>query len=139
MPRFFFHFTSGDEVSRDEIGTVFPSLEAAYLDGCRSALEMSFDKLRLRDDPTNDSVEITDGSGRPLLNIPFSEVLRPQKQAGVQANRRATDSIIQACESQRLRSNTLRSELHAEFEKTQSAFHSIHATLASLKGGRWPD
>src|ERR1700757_2566168 len=111
MPRFFFHFTSQDAVSRDEVGTVFPSLEAAYLDVCQSALEMSIDKLRVRDDPANDSVEITDESGRLLMDIPFSEVLRPHQKAGVQANRRATDGIIQACERQLQRNNTLRSEL----------------------------
>jgi hypothetical protein len=137
MPRFFFHFTSQGDVSRDEVGTVFPSLEAAYLDGCQSALEMSIDKLRVRDDPTNDSVDIADESGRLLMNIPFSEVLRPQQKPGM--NHRATDGIIQACERQVLRSNMLRSELQAEFEKAQSAFYSIHAKLAILKGGRWPD
>ena len=139
MPRFFFHFTSQGDVSRDEVGTVFPSLEDAYLDGCQSALEMSIDKLRARDDPTNDSVEIADESGRLLMNIPFSEVLRPQQKAGIQANRGATDGVIQACERQMLRSITLRSELQAEFEKTRSALDSIHAKLAILKGGRWPD
>jgi hypothetical protein len=130
MPRFFFHFTSQNDVSRDEVGTVFPSLEAAYLDSCQSALEMSIDKLRAREDPMNDSVEIADESGRLLMNIPFSEVLRPQQKAGLRANRRVTDDIIRACERQILRSNTLRSELQAEFEKARSAFHSIRAKLA---------
>ncbi len=80
MPRFFFHFTSQNDVSRDEVGTVFPSLEAAYLDSCQSALEMSIDKLRAREDPINDSVEIADESGRRLMNIPFAEVLRPSQK-----------------------------------------------------------
>jgi Domain of unknown function (DUF6894) len=137
MPRFFFHFTSQGDVSRDEVGTEFPSLEAAYLDSCQSALEMSIDKLRVRDDPTNDSVEIADESGRLLMNIPFSEVLRPQQKPGV--NHRATAGIIQACERQVLRSAMLRSELQTEFEKTQSALHSIHGKLTILKGSRWPD
>src|ERR1700758_400689 len=110
MPRFFFHFTSQNDVSRDEVGTVFPSLEAAYLDSCQSALEMSIDKLRAREDPINDSVEIADESGRHLMNIPFSEVLRPSQKTGLRANRRATDDIIEACERQIVRSNTLRSE-----------------------------
>lgn len=138
MPRFFFHFTSQDDVSRDEVGTVFPSLEAAYLDGCQSVLEMSIDKLRARDDPTNDSVEITDEVGRVLLNIPFSEVLRPRQKLGIQANRRATDGVIQACERQILRSHALRSELRAEYEKTQSMFQSIRTKLEILKAGHWP-
>jgi hypothetical protein len=138
MPRFFFHFRSQDDVSRDEVGTVFPSLEAAYLDGCQSALEMSIDKLRARDDPTNDSVEITDESGRRLMNIPFSEVLRPRQKPGIQANRGATEGAIQACERQIRRTHTLRSELLAEYEKTQSTFRSIRTKLDVLKTVRWP-
>src|ERR1700751_2845908 len=98
MPRFFFHFTSQGDVSRDEVGTEFPSLEAAYLDSCQSALEMSIDKLRVRDDPTNDSVEIADESGRLLMTIPFSEVIRPRQKRRIQTNRGATDGAIQACE-----------------------------------------
>jgi len=48
MPRFFFDFTSGGTIDADDVGTEFPSLEEAYLDACRSALEMSFEKLRMR-------------------------------------------------------------------------------------------
>lgn len=132
MPRFFFHFTSQDDVIRDEIGTVFPSLEAAYLDGCQSALEMSIDKLRIRDDPTNDSVEITDESGRVLLSIPFLEVLRPRQKVGLQVNRRATNGAIEACLHQMRRHHTLRSELQAEYEKTRSTFQSIRTKLEIL-------
>ncbi len=138
MPRFFFHFMSQDDVSRDDIGTEFPSLEAAYLDGCQSALEMSIDKLRARDDPTNDSVEITDESGHLLMNIPFQEVLRPRQKFGIQTNRRASDGIIQACQRQMQRSHTLRSELRAEYEKTQSTFQSILTKLQTLKAKQWP-
>jgi hypothetical protein len=138
MPRFFFHFMSQDDVSVDEVGTVFPSLEAAYLDGCQSALEISIDKLRARDDPTNDSVEIADESGRVLMNIPFSEVLRPRQKASIQTHRHATDDALQTCERQMLRNRKLRSELLAEYEKTQSTFESIRAKLEILKAGHWP-
>ena len=39
MPLFFFDFTSHGAIEKDDIGTEFPSLEEAYLDACRSALE----------------------------------------------------------------------------------------------------
>lgn len=136
MPRFFFHFTSQGDVSRDEIGTVFSSLEAAYLDGCRSVLEMSIDKIRTRDDPTNDSVEITDESGRVLMNIPFLEIVRPRQKVAMEANRLATDHILQACQHQMQRSHMLRSELQAEYEKTHSTFQSIWMKLEIL-GRHW--
>jgi len=139
MPRFFFHFISRDDAGRDDVGTVFPSLEAAYLDAYDAALGISLEKLRARDDPANDGVEITDEDGRMLMYIPFSEVLRPRQKVSIQAKRRTRDQAIEACQRQMLRSHTLRSELRAEFDKTQSAFDSIHAKLAILKGGHWPD
>jgi hypothetical protein len=133
MPRFFFHFTSQNCVSRDDVGTVFPSLEAAYLDGCRSALEISIDKLRARDDPTDDEVEITDESGRMLLLIPFSEVLRPRQKMDIQASRQTMNRAIEDCRRQMTRSQALRSELRAEFEKIQSSFQSIRTKLTILE------
>jgi hypothetical protein len=139
MPRFFFHFISRDEVGRDDVGTVFPSIEAAYLDAYEAVLGISFDKLRARDDPTNDVVEITDEGGCMLMQIPFSEVLIPRQKASIQTHHRATDDAIQTCQRQMLRNHTLRSELLAEFKKTQSAFLAIQAKLAILKGGHWPD
>jgi len=139
MPRFFFHFTSHDEVGRDEIGTVFPSLEAAYLDAYEAVLGISFEKLRAQDDPTNDGVEIADEGGRILIHIPFSEILRPRRKVDIQANGHATNRAIQACQRQMLRSRTMWSELQTEFAKSQYAFRSIQAKLAILETGQWPD
>jgi hypothetical protein len=139
MPRFFFHFISQDHVSRDEVGVVFSSLEAAYLDTCRAALEISTEKLRARDDPTDDEIEIADEDGLMLMHVPFSEVLRPRQKANIRANRHTTNRAIEACERQMSRSHTLRSELRTEFEKALSIFKSIQAKLAILKAGHWPD
>jgi|SRR4051812_27181041 hypothetical protein len=138
MPRFFFHFISQNQVTTDDVGLIFPSLEAAYLDSCDAALEISIERLRARDDPTNDGIEIADEDGRTLMHIPFTEVLRPGKKSNIQA-KYTTSQAIQACRRQMLRSDTLRSELQAEFEKTRSAFQSIQAKLAILKAGRWPN
>lgn len=76
MPRFFFDFSSGGTVVADDVGTEFPSLEEAYLDACQSALEISFEKLRIRRDPNLDLVEILDARRQPLMQVPFSDVLR---------------------------------------------------------------
>jgi|SRR6185437_1166684 len=139
MPRFFFHFISQDRVTTDDVGLVFPSLEEAYLDSCNAALEISMERLRARDDPTNDGIEIADEDGRMLMHIPFSEVLRPGQKSNIQANYLTTNRAIQACRRQILRNDTLRSELRAEFEKSRCIFQSIQAKLAILKTGRWPD
>jgi hypothetical protein len=137
MPRFFFHFT--DQDGRDDIGTVFPSLEAAYLDAYKAVAEISFEKFRAHDDPTNDGVEISDEGGRILMHIPFSEILRPRRKVNIQANGHATNRATQACQRQMLRSHTLWSELQTEFAKSQYAFRSIQAKLAILETGQWPD
>jgi len=139
MPHFFFHFISQDQVTTDDVGLVFPSLEAAYLDSCNAALEISMERLRARDDPIDDGIEIADEDGRTLMHIPFSEVLRPRQKIRHRANCHTTSRAIQACRRQMLRSDKLRSELRAEFEKTRSTFQSIQAKLAILKAGRWPD
>lgn len=133
MPLFFFHFTSQNCLSRDDIGTAFPSLEAAYLDACRSVLEISTDKLRARDDPFNDELEIADEDGRTLMHIPFSEVLRPRPKADVRGRRHATNLAIEGCRRQMLRSQRLRSELRAEFEKIRSTCQSIREKLELSK------
>jgi hypothetical protein len=139
MPRFFFHFTSQDQIGRDDTGTVFPSLEAAYLDAYKAVAEISFEKFRARDDPTNDGVEIADEGGRTLMHIPFSEILRPRQKVSARASRHTTNRAIQACQRQILRSRTLWSELQTEFAKSQYAFRSIQAKLAILETGQWPD
>jgi hypothetical protein len=139
MPRFFFHFISHDHLSRDEVGTVFSSLEAAYLDTWNAALEMAMESLRAQDDPTNDGFEITDEDGRMLMHVPFSEVLRPRQKVPLQANRPTTSRAIEACQQQRLRGQTLQSELRTEFEKVVSTCQSIQAKLAILKAGHRPE
>jgi hypothetical protein len=139
MPRFFFHFTSPDQAGRDDVGIVFPSLEAAYLDAYKAVAEISFEKFRAHDDPTNDGVEIADEDGRTLMHIPFSEILRPHQQVSARASRHATDCAVQACQRQTLRSRTLWAELQTEFAKTQDTFRSIQSKLANLNTGRWQD
>ena len=41
MPKFFFNYTARQDVSVDDTGTEFPSLEAAYLDTCTASCAAS--------------------------------------------------------------------------------------------------
>ena len=75
--RFFFALSGGGDPSPDEIGAEFDSLDSAYLEGCRAALEISFDMLRDRIDPSAMKFEISDDQGTLLIDLPFEEVLRP--------------------------------------------------------------
>lgn len=75
--RFFFAIEGGVEPSPDEFGSEFDSLEAAYIEGCRAALEISMEMLRDRLDPNSLRFEISGADGRILVELPFAEVLRP--------------------------------------------------------------
>src|SRR4051812_40980228 len=77
MAHFYFNLVSPGGSSKDDIGTELPNAEAAYLEACDTALEMSFDMLRKRQDPSRHAFEITDGEGHVVFEVPFAEVTRP--------------------------------------------------------------
>ena len=77
MPYYYFHLVGGDgRHSRDEDGVFFDTVEDAYLDVHRSVLEMSFEMLRHREDPSRHRFEVADQSGLVLFDITFAEILR---------------------------------------------------------------
>jgi len=132
MPRFFFDFSSGGTVVADDVGTEFPSLEDAYLDACQSALEISFEKLRIRSDPNLDSVEILDARRQSLMQVPFSDVLRP-KPAGSPARQDQCTEIVSSYQQQLTRGKRLKAEIREELRKMQTTFGAIRANLERLK------
>jgi uncharacterized protein DUF6894 len=136
MPRFFFDFTSGRTIEADDIGTEFPSLEEAYLDACRSALEMSFEKLRVRCDPNLDSVEILDAERHSLMQVPFSDVLRPKPprlpSAQDLCNQQSCKQLIESCNQQLVRGKRLKAEIGAELRKMRTTSSAIRASLERL-------
>jgi hypothetical protein len=130
MPRFFFNHTSHDTVSMDDIGTEFPSLEDAYLDTCDAILDMAFEKLRARQDPTQDTFEIIGEHGDRLVCIPFSEVLRPHQS---DAPKSGSNPTVAASTRLIARNKILKSELKEECARTASACRAIEANLARLE------
>jgi hypothetical protein len=123
MARFFFHLVSPGSYCVDEIGGEFADVETAYLDACQAALEMGCEMLKERRDPTRHQFEITDEQGRFLIDVPFSEVMRP---AGRPADRVSVRSQLR----QRMqRSRDLRADIKAEFSKTRLVLETAHATL----------
>ena len=132
MPRFFFDFSSGGTVVADDVGTEFPSLEEAYLDACQSALEISFEKLRIRRDPNLDSVEILDARRQPLMQVPFSDVLRP-KPSWSPARQGQCTEIASSYQQQLTRGKRLKAEIREELRKMQTTFGAIRANLERLK------
>src|SRR4051812_45586085 len=77
MAHYFFNLVSPNESSKDDIGTELPNAEAAYLEACETALEISYEMLRERRDPSRHAFEVTDAEGRVVFEIPFAEVTRP--------------------------------------------------------------
>jgi hypothetical protein len=72
----------------------FASLESAYLGLCKSVLEISFDMLNERRDPSHFSYEVRDVSGRLVLDLPFSEVLRPKRCEALVSDWAAARSMV---------------------------------------------
>ena len=132
MPLFFFNHSSAGNVCVDDIGTEFPSLESAYLDTCGAVLDIAFEKLRTQQDPEDDSFDIMDVEGHLLMHVPFSEVLRPRPAPKMPAVYRGHQASA-ACHREIVRSRQLKTELHAEFEKIQSALDIIRTTLARMR------
>ncbi|WP_022722343.1 DUF6894 family protein [Rhodopseudomonas sp. B29] len=129
MPRFFFNYTSGGTTSVDDIGVDFPSLEAAYLDACESALEIAFEQLQARQDPTGDAFDIFDDKQNVLIKLPFSEVLRPAGRPPVLANLQ-TEIALENCSREIARGEKLNSELGAELARTKELFAALRANLS---------
>ncbi|WP_420964994.1 DUF6894 family protein [Bradyrhizobium sp. B120] len=129
MPRFFINHTSPSEICVDHIGVEFSSLEAAYLDTCEAALAIAFEKLHERQDPTRDAFEIIDEKQNLLMQVPFSEVLRPAAMTTKQANTLAFEN----CRRQIARSERLKDDIRAELTRTRGIFDAIRANLSPLR------
>jgi hypothetical protein len=130
MPRYFFSLATDDAFTPDDEGVEFPNLEAAYLDLYQTALEMSFEFLRERRDPNGFRFEITDASGAMILELPFSEVLRPKARAHPGAD------MVEA--RQRMRTQTSRQRGLSEdiASGLATARESLERARARLTAGR---
>jgi uncharacterized protein DUF6894 len=131
MPRFFFNLSSQGNVSIDETGTEFPSLEAAYLDTCDAILDMAIEKLCARQNPAKDAFEIADEQGNVLMQVPFSEVLWPVAATN-RPMRSETIRIFDSCRHHAARSLALQADIRAEFEQVKNTCCDIRANLARI-------
>ena len=126
MPRFFFDFTSDGITTRDEVGLDFVCLEDAYLDACRAAREMGVEKFRRRQNPFNDAFEILDGERRPLMEVPFEEVVGNRHELRREGSRTAIWLNVE-------RGKMLQRAVQLELQKIQSMLLIINAQLARAK------
>jgi len=83
MPLYFFHLISPDARSADECGCELPNVESAYLEAYRAALELSFEMLQKRRDPSSLRFEVTNDSDQIVIELPFSEALHPEPRTSL--------------------------------------------------------
>jgi hypothetical protein len=126
MARYFFHLIARAEASRDDIGTDLPNAEAAYLQACETALEISFEMMRQRLDPSRHAFEVADAEGHVLFEIPFAEVTRPAERT------RPYGAIHANIERHRKRATRAVVELKKNVGRTQSLLKSTRALLTRI-------
>lgn len=78
MPRFHFYLRADGGRIPDEEGSDLPALEAARAEAIESARELMAQAILKGYDISGQSIEIRDGGGRLLLEVPFTEaIIRP--------------------------------------------------------------
>lgn len=75
MPQFYFHLRTPAGRNDDDTGLEFSGIEAAYLEACRTIPAMSADLVLSNVSPLVHAFEISDASGKVLIELPFGEVL----------------------------------------------------------------
>ena len=131
MPLFFFNIASDGAYLTDDEGLHFSSLDEAYLEACRAALDMSFDMLRTRRDPNGHRFEIVDSSGVVVMDVPFSEVLRPKQSIHRPID---MDQLHQAVQAGLTRNRGLRSDLALQIGMAQNNVSEARDLLARSRG-----
>ena len=75
MPLFFFDYHNGEGVERDEIGLDLPDCETAYLEAHRGLIDIWSEARHGGRNPAFSRVDVRDGLGRIVLEIPATEAL----------------------------------------------------------------
>jgi 2-succinyl-5-enolpyruvyl-6-hydroxy-3-cyclohexene-1-carboxylate synthase len=124
MPLYFFHLISPAERCLDDLGSHLPDVEQAYLEVYQAALDISFEMLRLRRDPSQLRFEVTNESGEVLFDLPFSEALHPTNKAA------SLTSLHEKLRQNFDRQRALTSEFREQVQKTLSTISTTRDLLA---------
>ena len=76
MSRYFFHIHETEGTAEDVDGVEFPNEAAAHKEAVRAARDIMAEYIRKGRDVSGWSFEITDGSGWPVMAVPFSAAIR---------------------------------------------------------------
>ena len=124
MSQFYFDLHTPTGPEPDETGSPFESLEAAYLDACQAALEISVELLRKREDPSRYRFEIRAADKRLLLDLPFKEVLNPRPRPLL-----APVDCSKTVKGRLRRARELQAEVHAGLAEARLSLEAVRATL----------
>jgi len=127
MALFYFNFMSPEGYEIDEVGCEFPDVENAYLEAHRAAVEIIAGIIRDRGDPLLCQFEIVDSQRRFLMDLPFSELIRPR---AISTNDATIHSKI--CGAIQ-RNHKLRREIQDELDNSRIA---VTASLAAVARSR---
>ncbi|MEA1835200.1 hypothetical protein U8607_24235 [Methylobacterium durans] len=137
MPRFYFHLRTLEGLQWDPEGVAFDNLEDAYLDVCQGITTIAADLAHAGASRTalmHSAFEISDAAGRFLLEVPFAEVLAPDRKP-----RRPSPVLDRKARAEIERTRRLivavgqeRDALHATLSQT----HVLLARLRALDMGR---
>jgi len=125
MRRFYFHLCGPNGFNRDEEGVEFETLEHAYLDLWKAAVEMSVDALRQHRDATRDRFELWDEQGKFLLELPFSEVMK----GGVLGAPSPMKDLRDRLNAGVTRAGELKTHLTIGFQEARQSLETAKATL----------
>ena len=134
MPQYFFHLRSTAATQRDELGSEFSDLDAAYLDTCQAITGMAVDLSNACCNPKPYVFDITDAAGRVLMQVPFGEMLN----RGQEPERPAQPSLRWQSLPEVERCQRLAGELAEEIARLRDTVQQSRALVAQARSAkRW--
>jgi hypothetical protein len=118
MSRFYFDLVTPAGRDTDELGVQLSSLDEAYLEACRAAVEISHEHLLggHGGDLHSYRFELFDDERNLLLEAPFREVLNPRA-----ACPRPVGVVVEAIHRNLARSRELKAELAIQLEQARES------------------
>jgi uncharacterized protein DUF6894 len=132
MPQYFFHLRSTAATQRDEFGSEFSDIEAAYLDTCQAISGIAADLSRACCNPEPYVFDITDEAGQVLMEVPFTEMLN-RGQTPLKPERPASQwkplPEVERCQR-------LAGEIAEQTETLRETIQQSHALVARSRAAR---
>jgi hypothetical protein len=129
MPRFYFNFRQAGQVTPDETGIEFPSVEAAYLAAADGARGMWAELLARRQDPRLCAFDIRDENGQLLLSFAFNELLESCRLRSRHAQ--PLDATYKEVQATHRFVTKVRQDLNVQLQAARQSLREVAALLAS--------